>query len=52
MKKTTCARCEEGLEIIDKYSHLLNPEKKIKTSDQQKINGLISKMSNVLNTSV
>jgi|GEM_PF-4613174 len=51
MKKRTDKNSKEAQEIIDRYSHLLETNKRKNTSDQQKVNGLISRMSGVLSTS-
>lgn len=51
MKKRTNKNSKEAQEIIDRYSHLLKTNKRKNTSDQQKVNGLISRMSGVLSTS-
>ena len=48
MKKLTSPGCDKGLEIIDRYSHLLKSDGKVKTSDQQKVDGLVARMGFVL----
>ncbi|QLC50489.1 hypothetical protein HWN40_09710 [Methanolobus zinderi] len=50
-KNSKEANSKEAQEIIDRYSHLLKTNKRKNTSDQQKVNGLISRMSGVLSTS-
>ena len=49
MKKLTGPMHEEGLEMINRYSHLLKSEENRKTSDQQKIDGLVTRMAGILN---
>lgn len=48
MKKLTSPGCDRGLEIIDRYSHLLKSDEKIRASDQQKVDGLVARMGFVL----
>ncbi len=52
MEKQKCIKCSESMKLIDKYSQFIEPDEMKMLTDQQKVNGLVSKMNEKLNPAV
>ncbi|WP_094228027.1 hypothetical protein [Methanolobus psychrotolerans] len=52
MEKQTCIKCNDNMKLIDKYSQFLEPDEMKKFTNQQKVNSMTSKITEVLNPSI